>query len=112
MDAEHERDVVILGGRVFTSEDTSVWQEALAIRGDRIAAVGSGEELVARFPDARRVDVEGRTVLPGLIDAHNHFLATGESLNSVDVRSPGVGSVDDVVERLRTAAAHTDPGEW
>ncbi|HEY2803424.1 MAG TPA: amidohydrolase family protein, partial [Actinomycetota bacterium] len=77
-----------------------------------MAGVGSLEELTARFPNAQRVNVDGRTVLPGLIDAHNHFLATGESLNSVDVRSPGVASIGDVVDRLKAAAAQTPTGEW
>jgi predicted amidohydrolase YtcJ len=108
-----EREIVLAGGRVFTSEASGPpWAEALAIQGDRIAAVGSLEELIARFPDARRVNVEGRTVLPGLIDAHNHFLATGESLDSVDVRSPGVASIGDVVDRLAAAAKETLSGEW
>ena len=73
-------EVVISGGRVFTAAAGPPWVAALAIRGDRIAAVGSQDELLTRFPGARRVDVEGRTVVPGLIDAHNHYLATGESL--------------------------------
>ncbi|MFL5766225.1 MAG: imidazolonepropionase-like domain-containing protein [Actinomycetota bacterium] len=68
MGAEHERDILISGGRVFTSAPGGPpWAEALAIHGDRIAAAGSLEELLERFPDARRMDVEGRTVLPGVI---------------------------------------------
>ncbi|MFL5736024.1 MAG: amidohydrolase [Actinomycetota bacterium] len=86
--------------------------EALVVRGDRIAAVGSSDDLSGRFPDAVGIDVGGRTVLPGLIDAHNHYLATGESLDSVDVRSPGVGSIDDVVDRLKQAARGTPSGKW
>ena len=108
-----ERDIVLAGGRVFTSaSDGPPWAEALAIRGDRVTAVGSLEELTAGFAGAEVVNVGDRTVLPGLIDAHNHFLATGESLNSVDVRSPGVASIDDVVDRLTAAARETASGEW
>jgi predicted amidohydrolase YtcJ len=103
---------LITGGRVFTAGIGSAWAEALVVRGDRIVGVGSSEELVSRFPDAKRIDVAGRTVLPGLIDAHNHFLATGESLASVDVRFPGVASVDDVVETLASAAEGTPAGRW
>jgi len=106
-----ERDIVLAGGRVFTSaSDGPPWAEALAIRGDRVTAVGSLEELTAGFAGAEVVNVGDRTVLPGLIDAHNHFLATGESLNSVDVRSPGVASIDDVVDRLTAAARETASG--
>jgi predicted amidohydrolase YtcJ len=109
---EADSPVLITGGRIFTAGAGSAWAEALVVRGDRIVGVGSSEELVSRFPDAKRIDVEGRTVLPGLIDAHNHFLATGESLSSVDVRFPGVASVDDVVDRLTAAAKETPAGRW
>jgi len=113
VETEEERDIILAGGRVFTSAASGApWAEALAIHGDRIAAVGSSHELRALFPDARRIDVEGRTVLPGLIDAHNHLLATGESLSSVDVRSPDVSSIEDVVDRLATAAEGTPSGRW
>jgi predicted amidohydrolase YtcJ len=113
METAEEREIVLSGGRVFTSAASGPpWAEALAISGDNVTAVGSVEELTARFPGAKRVNVEGRTVLPGLIDAHNHFLATGESLDSVDVRSPGVASIDDVVDRLAAAARETASGEW
>src|SRR5436853_703818 len=113
MDLAELPDVVISGGRVFTAAATgSLWTEALAIRGDRIVAVGSSDEVAARFPRARLIDVGGRTVLPGLIDAHNHFLATGESLASVDVRYPGVASVEEVVDRLAAAAKTTPAGRW
>ena len=75
-----EGATVIAGGRVFTASATESWAEALAIRGSRIVGVGSHDDIVASFPGSTMIDVGGRTVLPGLIDAHNHFLATGESL--------------------------------
>ena len=68
--------------------------------------------LAERWVDAAVVDVEGRTVVPGLIDAHNHFLATGESLSSVDARYPGVGSIDELIRRIKQAASRTAPDTW
>jgi len=104
--------LLIHGGKVFTASGGEPWAEALVIRGSRIEGVGAREELVSRFPSARRLDVEGRTVLPGLIDAHNHFLATGESLASVDLRHPGAASIPDVVRLLAEIVDQTPAGAW
>jgi predicted amidohydrolase YtcJ len=106
-----ERPVLVCGGPVFTAA-VDPWVEALVYRGSTILAVGALADLADRFPAARRLDVEGRTVLPGLIDAHNHFLATGESLSSIDARYAHVASIDDLVRILADAAAATPPGEW
>ncbi len=106
------RPLMIHGGRVFTADAAMPWVGALAICGSRIVGIGTAAELADRFPGASEIDVEGRTVLPGLIDAHNHFLATGESLATLDARYPGIGSVEDLVRRLREAAALAPPGEW
>ena len=102
---------VLRGGRVFTAAPAG-WTEAVAYRGARIEAVGTLSDLLDRFPDARQIDVGGRTVLPGLIDAHNHFLATGESLAAVDARYPGMASIEDLVQALASAATTAAPGAW
>ena len=102
---------MVRGGRVFTASPAG-WTEAVAYRGARIEAVGTLTDLLDRFPDARQIDVGGRTVLPGLIDAHNHFLATGESLAAVDARYPGVATVEDLVQALASAATTAPPGAW
>ena len=94
---------VLRGGRVFTAGPAG-WTEAVAYRGARIAAVGTVTDLLDRFPDARQIDVGGRTVLPGLIDAHNHFLATGESLAAVRAPNTGVGTIQGLGETLARAA--------
>jgi predicted amidohydrolase YtcJ len=107
-----DRPVLIRGGSVFTATAAAPWAEALVIQGSRIVGVGSPDELAGRFRGASMLDVGGRTVLPGLIDAHNHFLATGESLSSVDARYPGTASIDDLVRILAGVAKRTPSGEW
>jgi predicted amidohydrolase YtcJ len=107
-----DRPVLIRGGSVFTATDAAPWAEALVIQGTRIVGVGPLDELADRFREASMLDVGGRTVLPGLIDAHNHFLATGESLSSVDARYPGIASIDDLVRTLADVAGRTPRGEW
>jgi predicted amidohydrolase YtcJ len=99
-----EPSLAIVGGRVFTAARERPWAEAVAIRGERIVAVGTAGEVRATVPGAEVIDAAGRTVLPGLIDAHNHFLATGESLAAIDVRYPKVASVEDLVAVIAAAA--------
>ena len=87
--------------------------DALAIEADRIVAVGSASELAARFagPATELLNVGGRMVLPGFIDAHVHFELTALSLaQSVDCRT--VGSISELIERLRERAARTAAGQW
>jgi predicted amidohydrolase YtcJ len=103
--------LLLSSGRIFTASERTPWAQAVAIVGSRIEAVGTTEDLKSRFPDARTLDLDGRTVVPGLIDAHNHFLATGESMASVDVRYPKVASPEDLVRVVSEAAARTPRGE-
>ncbi len=96
--------LVIVNGQVLTADRGNTRAEAVAIRGAKIAAVGSNDEARQAAPDAQVIDAAGRTVLPGLVDAHNHFLATGESLGMADVRYPKVATVEGLVEVLAAAA--------
>ncbi|HKK27010.1 MAG TPA: amidohydrolase [Gemmatimonadota bacterium] len=107
-------DLVLVGGRVFTADTARPWAEAVAIRGDRIAAVGRDAE-VRRLagPDTRVLDLGGRVVVPGLTDAHVHPRpsAPGRRLafEAAPVPNP---SRDELAARLRGAVAEAGPGEW
>lgn len=104
--------VVLHRGRAFTADRRRPWADAVAFDRSGILAVGTDDEVRGRFPDARAIDVGGRTVVPGFIDAHNHFLATGESLSSIDVRYPVVASCEDLVRTIAKAARTTPQGTW
>ena len=103
---------VFHSGKVYTSDPAGSRAEAVAVGGGRILAVGSDADLVAAYPGAELVDLGGRTLVPGFIDPHNHYLATGESLDSLDLRYPGIASVADLVAAVAAAAAETPPGRW
>jgi hypothetical protein len=103
---------IFLNGRVYTADATGSWAEAVAVHDGRILTVGSNEEISGAYPEAEEVDVGGRTVVPGFIDPHNHYLMTGESLASIDARYPQVASVDDLVAAVATAAQETPAGTW
>ena len=103
---------VLFGGKVYTADDVGSWAEAVALEDGIIRLVGSTEDVRAAFPDAEKVDLVGRTLLPGFIDAHNHYLATGEGLAAIDARYPGVSSPDELVAAVAEVAARTPAGRW
>ena len=96
-------NLVVLHGLVFTGDPAKRWAEAVAIRGDRIAAVGTDAEIEALAgPATRRIDAGGRVVIPGLNDAHTHMpfgptaTALGSSMTSSwdEVRA-AIGGAND-----------------
>ena len=108
------RGLVLVNGRVFTARPGEPpFSGGVAIVGDRVAAVGGDAAVRAVAPpDARQIDVDGGTILPGFIDPHNHLAFTGAELASVDVRYPGVASIADLVARIADAAERTPDGHW
>jgi len=101
----------LANGRVFTGDRTGPWADAVGVADGVVVSRGTIDDVRQALPEAAEIDLEGRTLLPGLIDAHNHFLATGESLSSVDVRAPGVMARSALIDRLAKAAARAGPDE-
>jgi predicted amidohydrolase YtcJ len=67
-------DLIMLNGKVFTSSTNRLYVEALAIRGERIVAAGTSSEIAALAgKETKRIDLAGRTVIPGFNDAHYHL---------------------------------------
>lgn len=103
---------VFAGGVIRTMDPAVPTAEAIAVEGARIMAVGTLDEVRARVGRAEHIDLRGRLLLPGFVDAHNHYLATGESMASLDVRYPLVGSTGTLVRAIAAAAEQTPPGQW
>ena len=105
-----------LDGPILSMDSSNRVVEALAVQGDRIVAAGSEAELRAWGQDgARVVDLRGRALLPGLIDAHGHFPGAGIFEVFVDLNSPPLGDVrnlDDIQKKLVATATQTPRGEW
>ncbi len=106
-----------VGGPVLTMDAESSIRSGLAVDGERIALVGDEDEirLWAKKHGARVVELEGRALLPGFIDAHGHFPGAGLTAVFVDLNSPPIGtvaSIDDRVALLAARAAQTPAGEW
>ena len=107
-------DLVLTGGRVITLDGESRVAEAVAVRGDRVVAVGTVGEIEAfAGPDTERIDLAGRAVTPGLMDAHVHFANGGANrLYRLDLSYPNVENIGDVQRLVAEQAARVEEGEW
>jgi len=104
-------DLVLLGGKVWTGDAGRPWAEAVAVRGDKIIAVGTAAE-VRRLSgrETRVIDPGEGLVVPGFVDSHTHFLDGGFALLSIRLRE--AKSRDDFIARIRDKAAGMTKGEW
>jgi predicted amidohydrolase YtcJ len=107
---------VFVNGDVFTMDADNRIHEAISLRGDRIEAVGSTEEIMALVgPGTVVTDLYGQAVLPGFIDAHGHFPGSGLRMIGADLTSPPVGdkkTIAELLQALSERAAQTKPGQW
>lgn len=107
-------DLVLVNGRVFTATVVQPWAEAVAIAGDRIAAVGTSAEIRSRAGGSTElIDLEGMLVVPGFNDAHAH---PADHLDAVRLEGPPAAQHDpsfaEVLQRLRAAVARGGGPEW
>ncbi|MDH3733453.1 MAG: amidohydrolase [Gemmatimonadota bacterium] len=107
-------DLILVDGHVITVDSEQTTAEAVAVRGETIVAVGTTREIEAYAgPETRRVELEGRTVTPGLLDAHLHFANSGtRRLYTLDLSYPNVASVADVVGVVAEQASRLEEEEW
>lgn len=104
-------DVVILHGHVWTVDHEHPQAEALAIHGGRILAVGSDTEIAKWIgPATKKIDAQGKSVLPGFIDAHVHFSGGGGEISSVQLRD--ANTPQEFSKRVGTHARKLPKGEW
>jgi len=104
-------DLVFVGGRVFTAARVRPWATALAIWDGRITVVGTDTQ-VERWSEkgTRSIDLHGRVVVPGFIDAHAHLADSAGELGWTSLGR--TRSLEDALSRLRKVAARTPPGDW
>jgi predicted amidohydrolase YtcJ len=111
LEQTHDPPLVLRNGRVVTCDPNRPSATALGIREGRIRAVGDPDAARALTgPDAVEIDLAGRTVVPGLVDAHNHMVATAESFAAMDCRS--IRSIADLTTAVASVAERTAVGQW
>lgn len=109
--ADLSADTVFLHGQVVTVDHDFTIAQALACKGDRLVAIGSDTQVQKLIgPHTQVIDLAGRTVLPGIVDAHNHMMDMGLKLSQIALDE--VTSIAQMVELARERARETPPGGW
>jgi hypothetical protein len=105
-------DVVLFNGKIVTVDAQSSIHQAIAIRDGKVLALGDTPEVrMLAGPTTRVIDLEGRAVIPGLIDSHIHAIRAGLSFTT-EVNWTGARSLPDALRRIRDAAASKTAGSW
>jgi predicted amidohydrolase YtcJ len=104
-------DLIVTNARIYTVDDGHPFVSALAVRDGKVAFVGSVREaLLLRGSNTRVLDAAGRTVIPGMVDAHAHLFGLGEFLRSIDLTD--TRSFDDIVSRVGARVKEATAGRW
>lgn len=106
-----EADIILINGKIITVDSAFSVHEAIALAGDKILATGSDEEIKSYSGrNTIVIDLKGKTVLPGLIDAHLHPDAAAVSELREDI--PDVENIDELLDWIGAEAAEKKKGEW
>lgn len=105
-----------INGTVLTLDAANTIAEAVLVKHDKIVLVGTAKAVMAAAPAGVLVhDLQGKTLMPGFIDAHGHFPGWGVMAAAVDLNSPPIGTVSDIADvqqRIAAKAALVDAGTW
>jgi predicted amidohydrolase YtcJ len=103
-------DTILINGKIVTVDDRFTIAEAIAIRGQRIVTVGSNAEIgKLKGAQTRTIDLAGRTVIPGLIDNHSHWVRAAEHN---ELRFDGVTTRKRAIALLTERVRDAKPGAW
>jgi predicted amidohydrolase YtcJ len=106
-------DLIVLGGKIATLNAADPWAQALAIKDGRVLAVGARADIHAAHHGASThiVNLDGRTAMPGLHDAHNHHQIAGKG-DLMEIEFLPTASLDEIVELVRAYALELPEGAW
>jgi predicted amidohydrolase YtcJ len=107
----HDADMLFYGGKILSGLPGQDPFTSLAVKDGRVAALSRSAELDS-LPAQRRVNLKGKTLLPGLIDAHNHLSWYSLLLRHLDCRVPLNEDIGIVLKRVQQRCSDTPPGEW
>lgn len=101
---------IFYNGKIYTMEAEGICKDTVVVKDGKFAFVGSKDEALERFESAELIDLQGRTVLPGMGDSHLHFFAFCQTYTTVDLG--GATTREEALRLLRERAAETPKGEW
>ncbi len=106
-----QADLVLRNGKIVTMSSATPVVQALAVRGDRISALGSDADAQKWIgPRTQVIDLKGKLAIPGFIEGHGHFTGVGQFRMGLDLRE--ARTWDDIVAQVARAAKQAKPGEW
>jgi len=104
-------DIIFQGGTIYTVNDKQTTVEAVAVKGNTILALGSLAEIEKyKGENTQVIDLQGKIMTPGFIEGHAHIMGVGYNELNLDLMN--VKSYDEMVEKVREAAAKAQPGQW
>lgn len=104
-------DIIIYNGHVHTIDENDTIVEALAIKDNKIIATGNNDEILALASDnTKKIDAEGKSVMPGINDSHVHMWETGMLMEGLVVF--GVGTITEFAQMVKDRVATMKKGEW
>src|SRR5262245_8348824 len=103
--------LLFINGNIYTANPKGPHAQAVAVRDDRIVFVGSNSD-AKKFqgPNTRTIDLHGSTVLPGLTDAHYHFIGVGQ--REMNLNLEGITNLEDFLAKVKARVDQAKPGEW
>jgi predicted amidohydrolase YtcJ len=105
-------DTILVNGKILTVDTQFSTREAIAIRDGKITAVGSNADVRKQAgPQTHVIDLQGRTVIPGLIDSHIHAIRAGQTFTT-EVNWVGATSIAEAMNRIHEASLAKKPGSW
>src|ERR1043165_8412993 len=103
--------IIFTNGNIYTVNDKQPHAEAVAVKGDRIVFVGSNAAVKQyQSPNTRVIDLKGATVVPGMTDAHYHFIGVGQ--REMNLNLEGITNLQDFLAKVKTRVDQAKPGEW
>jgi predicted amidohydrolase YtcJ len=104
-------DLVLTNGKIVTVEASAPQAQAIAVRGDRIVAIGSSGAIKPRIgPTTQVIDLQGKLVIPGFVEGHGHFTGVGEA--ELQLKLMPAQSWDEIVAMVADAVKTAKPGQW
>ncbi|MDH3494327.1 MAG: amidohydrolase [Acidobacteriota bacterium] len=110
-EASDAADMVLFNGKIITVDESNREVQAIAIKGDKIVALGTDAEIKSRIgPVTKTIDLNGQLAIPGFNEGHGHFMGIGASKMMLDLTKPK--NWDEIVQMVADAAKEAKPGEW
>ncbi len=103
-------EVIYINGKIYTLDKNNTIVEAIAVHEGRILALGKSGELTEKYKDAKVIDLKGKTVVPGFIDAEANLMEFSKQLSLLDLRN--AKSVDEILSIVSERVKTSKPDEW